>query len=845
MRYYRFPVLAIVCAIALACCTPALGLGVKYKTSGTFTDASGGQHAWSINDAHTLIWDSEPYIPVGTALVSQYLEPGAGDEAYQADIKSLDALKAKGIVDVIVKRDGPITASDPAALGRIIDYLDSNGFSYGIELDDGPNAPLAGYVISPNRYRLEGPSDKTVVTCEWPDVDSAIYVIVNKFDGAIKANGGAIVRDGKTSVYLPSGLKSGEVLIVYPHKTLTDDAAADLWTGYGEYRDRVLAFFKGIKLGRGMRFFVEPFTSKMDFTGEMVGFLPDSNGFRLGFEAYLIRKYKHEGGLNAAWGLNENLDSIERAARLVPLWTSGRGVPYAYDKASAQLLSVNPAISLRMWQDIVDYRDGSAQDYMNSIADVLHKQVANVPVIFAGAGYHRVYANPFGMGGFDGLAARVCGTGEAPADRVAGPLYSLAEESAKSTWFIVAGTQASTPPSPPLTKGGQGGYPGETGQGGYLGEAAMTGTLDSFREVGCKGFFVDNVLANPDEAAWLASFKAKIARTWTDYKPEVVYYPIDPPTGAYSRRIAPGVWWLPSLRKGETSFIGDGLCAYAILGEGKAYIWSGAGKRRVTLSSGGGRNLNVDYPPGVKLAPKKDGVFTLNLDETPTVLRGLIFNQVFPRETSQAEINRLTQLVPAADKAGVDVKKARGSLESAKNVFARGQAYISYGIARDGVMGLMSAMGPDAWIEGEKSSASNFGSVVSAPGASGALAMVLDTTEDPPLAPYAATYSFQTAANASYELWLAASPPLESSAASYRIDDGAWTPVSAIDDKVEPYAPGLAWYKVGTVNLMPGSHTLTLRIDAKRAQDSRYYFAIDAIVLSPRGFKPNGITKPF
>lgn len=818
----------LIAALVLSCCLPGLGAGVKYKSSGTFVDSSGGQHAWSINDAHTLLWDSDAYIPAGATFVSRYLAAGAGDDAYQADVKDLEALKGKGITDVVLRSGGPITLSDPAALQKMLDYLDANGFAYGIELDDGPKAPLQGYVISPNRYRLEGPSDLTTIKCTWPGVDSAMYVVVSTFDNSIKANGGAIVKDGNATIYLASALKGGEILIVYPHKTLSGESGADLWSGYGEYRDRVLAFFKDVKFGRGMRFFLEPFTCKMDFTGEMLGFLPDSSGFRLGFEAYLTRKYKHEGGVNSAWGLNENLDTIERASRLIPMWTSGRGVPYAYDKASAHLFPTNPSVSPQMWRDIVDYRDSSAQEYMNTIADTLRKQVANVPVVFKSSVYHRIYANPFGMGGFDGLSAQAYGTGEAPVVRVAGPAYALAEESSKSMWFITAGTQASA-----------------DGTSAYMGESAMVATLDSFREVGCKGFFIDNLAASAEQTAWLASFKSKIGKNWTDFKPQVVLFPTDPPTGAYVKRIARDSWWLPTLRRGNTTYIGDGLFAYTLLGEGKAYIWSGAGPKTVALNVGMSGVPSVDFPAGVSLSGKKGGTFSLNLDESPTVLRGINFNEVFPRATAEGKIARLTQLIPLADKEGIDAKKSRGTLESAKNVLKNGQAYIAFGIAQDGVRELLNLMGPDLWIEGERSPASNFGSITAAPGASGALALVLDTEEDSPLSPYAATYAFESTANASHELWLGGSPVSEGSPASYSVDGGAWTPIAALDGKVEAYGPGLGWSKLGVVNLVPGGHTLAIRVDGRRTQDNRYYFAIDAIVMSPRGFTPNGVVRPF
>lgn len=818
-----FPILVF--AIFINAGIAAAAVGVKYKTSGTFVDSAGSQHAWSINDGHTLIWDSKPYIPVGKVFVSRYLAAEAQDEAYQADVAALDALKSKGITDIILKSGGPITDSKAASLQKIVSYLDSSGFNYGIEFADGPRQALAGYVIAPGTYRMEGPSEDTTVKCTWPGVDSAIYIIVSKFDNSVKANGGAVVKDGKVTIYLPSPLKTGEVLIVYPHKTLDD--VADLWGGFGEYRDRLLTFLKDVKFGSGLRFFIDPFGSKMDFTDDMATFLPTSGGFRLGFEAYLTRKYRFEGGLNAGWGLNENLESIERAARLVPLWSLTRGVPYAYDMAGAHMFSINPAISGQIWGDIIDYRDMSAQECMNTISDMLRKQVANVPVIFKSGKYHRIYANPYGMGGMDGLAANAYGTGEAPVDRVAGGVYSLAEESSKSTWFIVGGTQASA-----------------DGRTPYLTESAMLATLDSFREIGCKGFFVDNVVGDSNQADWLASFKGKISKDWTDFKPTVINFPINPLTGAYVKRLARDTWWLPTLRRGETTYIGDGFLAYTILGESRSYIWSNAGKAAVTMGCRTGVVPSVDFPAGISLSAKKK-LFTLDLADSPTVLRGISFTEVFPRETAQSQIEKLSNLIITADRAGIDVKKARGGLESANRVLSNGQAYISYGIAADAANELRAVLGPELWIEGELSPAANFGKPVAAPGASAGLALVLDTTDNAPLDPYNVIYGFATTANSSHEIWVAASPPDDASPVSWSVDDGGWTQLSAAERKTIEYAPGLFWYKIGVSNLVPGSHTIAFRADGKRSQDNRYYFAIDAIVLSPHPFTPDGILKPF
>ncbi len=828
-------VLPLAVFLIILACTPCTGFGLKYKTSGNYVDSAGGQHAWSVNEAHTLIWDGGPYVPVGGLFCSRYISLGATEDNYQADIRALDLAKSKGITDIVLRSSGPATLTDPASWQKIIDYLDSNDFTYGIELNDGPNEPLKGYLISPSRYRLEGPYPEAKIACNWPQVDSAIYVVARKADNSVKATGGAVVTDGKVTISLAEPLGSGEVLLAYPrkaYKPVAENGAGDIWGGFGEYRDRLTAFLKKIRLGPGMRFLVEPFTSKMDLTGDMIGFLPDSQGFRLGLEAYLTKKHVHEGAVNAAWGLNDTVDSIEEAARLIPLWSQGRGLTQAYDRASAKLYSID-STSSRLWRDIVEYRDSSAQEYMNTIADTLRKQVANVPVIFKCAKHHRIYANPYGMGGYDGLGAVAYGTGDAPVVDVAGPVYSLAEESAKNTWFIVAATQAS----------------GE----GYPNEAVLSATLDSFREIGCKGFFVDSLqgssdrglLSDPNQLGWLKSFKDKLlSPSVADFSPSVISYPLTPSTGAHVKRLAPNTWWLPTLRIGTVTYIGDGMSAYALIGEDKTYMWSSIGPKTVTLKAGPTGYPNVEFPGGSSISKKRDKQFSMELTDVPTVLRGLDITLVFPYETANTEIERLSDAIVQADKAGLDVKSARAGLDGAKTVMKKGSPLTAYGMAQQNLQELLIGLGADVWIEGEQSAANNFEGIYPLTGASNNLALVLDTEEDPPLAPYTATFKFDAPSNSSYEIWLAATPPVEGSTMSYTVEETGWAPVAASSD-VQGYAQGLAWYKIGATNLTPGKHLIKFRADGRRASDNRYYFAIDALVLSPRGFKPNGVVKPF
>ena len=814
-------------AITLSAVIPASALGVKFKSSGVYVDSSGTQHPWSISDTHTLTWDNAPYLPVGSAFAPRSVVVGADGASFDADTSDLQALKSKGITDVILKSPIPITSTDAAAWQKLISYLDANGFAYGIEMNDGPRDALQGYLVSPNRYRLEGPWPDPFISCDWPGVDLAIYMVVRKSDYTIIEKGGATLKDGKAVVRLSEPLASGSVLIIYPHKSFANAAqgsVGDLWSGFGEYRDRTLAFMKNIKFGQGLRFFLEPFTGKMDFTGEMNGFIPDSSGFRLGFEAFLTRKYTHEGGMNNAWAMSESLKSIEEGTRMMPLWGQGRGLAYLYDRTSASLYTVDPSTS-QYWRDVTDYRDSSAQQYMNGIADALHKQVASVPVLFKSGAYHRIYANPFGAGGFDGLGAVASGSGDSGAVRSVGPAYSLAEESGKTTWFILADGVASA-------------------KSGYSDQSAMTAALDSYREAGCKGFYIENLFMDPRQIEWLASLKGKLASaSAVEFKPTVINYPVAPNTGAYTRRLAPNTWWLPSLLMGRTSYIGDGLTAYSLAGEDRCYLWSGSGNKTVTMKALASGPPSVEFPTEIATKPLKGGTYSVALSDTPTVLRGTDISMVFPKETADDEIAKLAALIPQADKAGIVVQKARDMLKRASDVLSNGQFASAYDMARASMMELLGAMGPDIWLEGEQASAQSFDGSLAAPGASNGLALVLDTDANPPLAPYTADYRFEVPGNATYDVWIAGTPPGQGSPLVYNMDDMA--PVSIADGSSDEYAPGLAWYKAGSVNLYPGIHTLRFKVDGKRAPDNRYYFAIDAIVLSSRGFKPNGVNKPY
>src|SRR5205085_1985844 len=145
---------------------------------------------------------------------------------------------------------------------KLVDFLEANGFHYGIAFGVGVTNPLTGYVVKPTKYRLEDLHENEGATWRVADADTAHYIFVDAQDGfQVIKEGQSRVRDGEVSIAPQDHLGAGVVGILYPHKTLKSSRTGslpDLWAGFDIYRDRLLATLGGVKFGPGLRFFIDP-----------------------------------------------------------------------------------------------------------------------------------------------------------------------------------------------------------------------------------------------------------------------------------------------------------------------------------------------------------------------------------------------------------------------------------------------------------------------------------------------------------------------------------------------------------------------------------------------------------
>ena len=280
--------LSSVISLSLAPALKAQGTGMGAGvTQGTFTDASGAQHAWRVQESHALTWDDKPYIPVGMTFVAQSLSARPTDVDLQKDKESLQRLRARGITDLCLKPSIGISRVSPEAFQKLIDYLEAEGFSYGISLNDAPREPLLGYYIRPSSSLRDVPNNETQMVYPARGILSSFYFSFLASSGEIMDRGEATIRNNAlvapltdtTSLASVASSQDKRLLFLIPERVYMPSESPglpNLWEGFEGYRDSLLAFFNHVKLGKGFRFFLDPLAPRLGLTDEMKQVIPSS-----------------------------------------------------------------------------------------------------------------------------------------------------------------------------------------------------------------------------------------------------------------------------------------------------------------------------------------------------------------------------------------------------------------------------------------------------------------------------------------------------------------------------------------------------------------------------------------
>lgn len=825
----------------------------KIVTGGTYRDAAGKEHPWHVTAAHSLLWDGAAFLPVGVTFTPQSWAPGAAADAWAADQKALDDLKAHGILDVCLSAGkSGLTHVAPTQVQKTLDYLDAGGLRYGIEIADFPKDPLIGYVIKPSVYRdasppVSGPARFSHI----PGIADAVYMLVSRHDGEIDEKGRAQIQGQDTAIVNVKSAGPDDVLLLYPQRLFFDGSPEshlpDLWQGYDEYRDRLLAFFRRINLGPGFRFFRDPLTDGIGLQGEVENLIPTTQGFQLDFQAWLDRKYGHSvDDLNRGWGIADRstgsaVPDFATGARCIPLWFGTRGVPAIFDPTTQATYAVTnkPRILSHFWEDIAQFRVESTRGYMNAIADVLKKGVADVPVVYDWTGHNALFSNDRTRGGYDGLNLT-----PGPNESIASGayVYGQAEESPKTSWLLA----------------------------GKAGEAVKSsgdlfGDWDALKGIGVRGFFLSLGTSTPGENAldWLNSFAAGTqlsAAALADSKPRILWYPAGANLGLGVRQLSDGVWWLPSYQPGERVMLGPTMQGYTLPdqdGRLPTYVvWSPDGTAHTARFAfpKDSQPLITDAAGAMLKFDKKGDTWTIPIGAEPTLIRR-VRGLPLPLDAADAAAREAKRLLGLAESQGINIQKYKDQIFYALYSIPDepGNTDIRFSLLSRVIISLTDVLRPFAWIEGEGANKTTFDALVPDPQSSGGSYLSVDTAQEPPLAAageqggYRADYSFTVTAPGRYTLWMAGSPlgGRDVSPFAYSVDDGLRTEVRGAPAVGGTYAGKFTWSSLGDVTLSRGGqHTLSLVILGHRPADDHYTLAVDVLCLDRAPFHPDGTRPP-
>ena len=858
------------CAAAV-CAASAVVAGASHAqispavSRGTFTDKGGVSHPWLINDAHTLVWDDKPFVPVGGLFQAKSWAHNPTPADYAEDIAALQLLKSRGITDIYVQpvRVG-ITAVPPQAVQKLTDYLDTEGFTYGISLNDGPHDILLGYQIRPGAFRQEVGSGGGVLRFPMDSVASALYFWVTR-DGSeiIKSGQAQMVAEGaKVTIPPVNGSDSVQnVVFLLPQKVSFGQAAGslpipNLWDGFDAYRDDLIGLFEQIKLGKGFRFFMDALPQNLALNSDTDRFMPTGAAWAQEWQSYLAFRYKNMDALASGWGLKDrDVKTFDEAALLLPLWSGGKGAGMLYNKETEAFHRVDTQRS-GFWRDLSAFREQSVRGYMNDLAVSLKKAVADVPVVYRSSGDSPLMVSLPRTKGFDGIGISAYGRGSDLITKSAGFAYAQAAEAPKTTWLMVAST-ADTQPAPPAPDGSL----AKTASG-FASQTALSSNLDWLREMGARGFYIDGVrLADParkeydlsqtpEQLDWLASYQQAVLATGlgaAQTVPQAIFYPKNLST-ATLRPLSYGGWWLPTPRLGTFFDFGEAGRAYALNeanGGVTYYLWNPSGERRIKIKiPRASRSVGV---PAVRWSQSANGevkndILGLTIGPDPIRIENLAAIPV-PDDAFDLAKKEVVGLVAAMKKRGiVDASLFQNEANVIANHYTANtdNPWFSLNEIQSLLKRMRTILRPYAWLEAEPGGVGftgaigqSFDEVSERNGASNG--QVLLVGPRPVTSAATATYRVEVQQTGPYNLWVAASPnaPL-----TFRLDN---QPV--LDEAVAPQAVGglyaggtLVWTHFGVATLPKGPHTLEIRAGGP--------CAIDTVLVTPGTFVPDGPNLP-
>ena len=424
---------------------------------------------WYINQAATAIFNGEPYIPMGGMAVLQYIhaysadKPEENEKNFEQDKADLEMLRAAGIHDVYINPVPNALQIPVWAWNYILDYLESNGWTYGIQAS--ATVPEEQYIVekfyphateSSARFEVKNVSESGQVRLEVSSgfstsitetVESEFIVVNDKTGEAVQSGKGGLETGEDDMLIFTADVKitDGDSHTVYfvPRVFGSISKSINFWQNREQYNRQLREFSSRLSCGAGFRFFIDITENEMGLYNQIESariYIPEFND---GFAKWLENKYGSADKLAEAWGMDKAVVGFEEAVKLVPVYTTDKDSEnnsYTYyinpDNSEVYKIDTHNAVS---WNDYLDARDDMFLEFNNEVADTV-KEYTDLPVIYKHCSVQRRYfINKQLKGGFDGLGSEAYGAVEKVAATV-GLTSSQCDQFARTAWVLTTET---------------------------------------------------------------------------------------------------------------------------------------------------------------------------------------------------------------------------------------------------------------------------------------------------------------------------------------------------------------------------------------------------------------------
>ena len=719
-----------------------------------------------------------------------YMPVGMKVDGTPADVDRVNASTKDLIVDL---------AAGGTGWADVFADLNKNQDRFLIKINS--LAPMArGISVEPQGYRVPDLTAAKHVQFNIPGATSALVLLVNQADATIVKQDRVPILNGVFSYDAPDVNGMDHVLLVYPEMTSLEQP--DFWDGFDAQRDQLLMSLRRNAPGPGLRGIVNPLGRLLRMPGRDSRFVPTSTFFRDELKSLLESRYHSIETATKAWTIAApDFQDFDTMSRMVPLWSGYRGVPSLWDPASDRLYEVDNKRSAA-WADINDaIQLAATRRFKSLVTDI--RQIADVPVIQDWAGW----APPY-----DGAAIAIDGVGvrsvgSTPTTQIDSSCRAISSllRWARPGWLVATDVELSQD----------------------KGNMSLDEAVAQLSDMGVRACY----------SSTQASTKT-LDSSFADNSPSVLYYPENATNPAVAQRLPGGLWWLPSPANGDRIDLGSKFSAYRLEDPSGSYtaLWSPTGPQRTTLRFVDFKSPTFETLDGSNPNPKivKNGV-EVTISDVPLLVKNTREIPV-PDPSAEETITQFTSMLKALGYDRGAVSEEEYYFTSAAQGFSRdpgGSLIAMRAVLRSTLMKVATY----SWIEAESCHAHNFSTITSDPGCSGKSALVIDT-EVTPEGGFYANYDLPVRSLAEQEVWIAARIPesmrdavsVVLAGTTYKIPAGA----------VSAYGNGYAWYRLGSTKL--GGKTTTLKIAVN--SDGPADLGIDAVLIYPGAFRPNGVQMP-